>query len=246
MRDSISALRKACQESRLRERETSWYYRHVLRSVSIHITRVVILTPVTANQVTLMSGIAGVLAALLLSYGQYWCSVAGAALILLMELLDHVDGEVARYKGTASIKGKLLWDAWVHHLVRPLLLAGVTLGVYRASQEASVFLWGYAAVLGQAVMPLLDFTRSELSRGQATKKTDALQSATARRDGRVARLLRRLYAASHLPMRYIPILTMGIQVGAVLNLLRLVLCGFAIVLPAEVACQLVLIYVDFD
>jgi hypothetical protein len=95
-------------------------------------------------------------------------------------------------------------------------------------------------------MPLLEFTRSELSRGQAAKKRHALQSATQRRDGRVVALLRRLYAASHLPMRFVPILTMGIQVGVVLDLLPLVLCGFAIVLPAEVACQLLLIYVDFD
>jgi phosphatidylglycerophosphate synthase len=246
MPDSISALRKTCQESRLRERETTWYYRHVLRSVSIHITRVVILTRLTANQVTLMSGIAGVVAALLLSYGQYWYSVAGAALILLMELLDHVDGEVARYRGTASLKGKLLWDAWVHYLVRPLLLVGVTLGVYRTSQNVNIFLWGYAAALGQAVMPLVEFTRSELSRAQATKKTDALQSATTRRDSRVVVLFRRLNAACHLPMRYVPILTMAIQVGAVLNLLPLVVCGFAIILPAEVACQLVLIHADFD
>jgi hypothetical protein len=246
MPDSISALRKTCQESRLRERETSWYYRHVLRSVSIHITRVVVLTPLTANQVTLMSGLAGVLAALLLSYGQYWCSVAGAALILLMELLDQVDGEVARYRGTASIKGKLFWDAWVHYLVRPLLLVGVTLGVYRTSQDPNVFLWGYAAVLGQAVMPLLDFTRSGLPRAQATNPQDAPRSVATRQDSRVLRLPERLYTASHLPIRFIPILTMGIQVGAVLNLLPLVLCGFAIILPAEVAYQLLLIHLDSE
>jgi phosphatidylglycerophosphate synthase len=206
----------------------------------------VILTPLSANQVTLMSGLAGVLAALLLSDGRYWCAVAGAALILVMELLDQVDGEVARYRGTASIKGKLLWDAWVHYLVRPLLLVGVTLGVYRTSQNASAFLWGYAAALGQAVMPLLNFTRSELSRVPATEAQDASVSIGALRESRGSRLLKRMYAVSHLPMRYIPIVTMGIQLGAVLNLLPLVLCGFAIILPAEVACQLLLIHVDFE
>jgi phosphatidylglycerophosphate synthase len=243
---SIAELRRICQGPRLKDLQTSWYYRHVLRSLSIYVTRAVILTPLTANQVTVLSGVAGVLAALLLSLGQYWCSVAGAGLILLMELLDHVDGEVARYTGTASTKGKLLWDAWVHYLVRPILLVGVTLGVYRTSQNVSVFVVGYAAVLGQALLPLVGVARSELLRASAAKTQHTLGSSAPRRTARVMRLLERLYTLSHQPMRWIPILTMGIQVGAVLNLLPLVLCGFAVIMPAEIAYQLVRIYADFE
>jgi phosphatidylglycerophosphate synthase len=244
--DSISEFRAVCQEPFLKDRRTSWYYRHVLRSLSIHVTRAVILTPLTANQVTAMSGIAGGLAALLLSLGQYWCSVAGAAFILLMELLDHVDGEVARYRGTASAKGEILWDGWVHYLVRPILLVGVTWGVYRTSQNAAVFLLGYAAALGQALLPLVAATRSELSRALATKARDSVDSSATGPDGRALRLLERLYTLSHQPMHWIPILTMGIQIGALLNLLPLVLCGFAIALPAEIGCQLIRICADFE
>jgi len=108
----------------------NWYDRHILRKFSIHITRILIHTPVTANQVTTSRFLIGLIACVLFLFGKWEFSIIGAVLIFFCSgVLDQVDGEIARYKNQFSTKG--IWiDYIVHRNLPPIILVSVGYGSY--------------------------------------------------------------------------------------------------------------------
>lgn len=82
------------------------------RVLSIYITRFLLLTNVTANQVSAAMIVAGVISGVVIAFGYIW---AGLALIYISLLLDAVDGEIARYRKTFSLRG--IYLDLVYHLV---------------------------------------------------------------------------------------------------------------------------------
>ena len=105
------------------------YARYIMRHVSIYFTWVVVRTPITANQVTLLQGILGIGGAICLGTGRPRTAVVGVILLQLGFVLDLVDGEVARWKNTQSITGFYL-DQIGHVVVIPIFLFGLGFGVW--------------------------------------------------------------------------------------------------------------------
>ncbi|MBM4373612.1 MAG: CDP-alcohol phosphatidyltransferase family protein [Deltaproteobacteria bacterium] len=68
-------------------------------------------TPITPNQVTIASGIASLVAGLMMGlagwYGR-WLVAAGGAMLLVSIVLDCADGQLARIRGTTSPVGRIL------------------------------------------------------------------------------------------------------------------------------------------
>jgi phosphatidylglycerophosphate synthase len=75
---------------------------HVHRSLQLVLVRPLVATPITPNQVTLLSLLAGLGAAVSIARGQL---VLGAGLLFSSAILDGVDGMIARLKKTASDTG---------------------------------------------------------------------------------------------------------------------------------------------
>jgi hypothetical protein len=68
-------------------------------------------TAITPNQVTIASGIASVLAGLMMGLAGWfgrWLVVAGGLMLLVSIVLDCADGQLARVRGTASPVGRIL------------------------------------------------------------------------------------------------------------------------------------------
>lgn len=76
-----------------------------MREISLRITRVLVGTKVTPNQLTYLMTVAGVLAAPALLVPGVWGAVLGLVMVQLYLLLDCVDGEVARWKKQYSLSG---------------------------------------------------------------------------------------------------------------------------------------------
>lgn len=243
--ESMAELRKICQQSRLGEPPLPWYVEQVLRRLSIHVTRLLLPTGITANQVTLLSAGAGLVAGLLFAFGSYPYCLAAAGCIFLMEVLDLVDGEVARYRGTSSLKGKY-WDSWNHFIVVPVVFVGISFGVYNTSGNLVAFVLGYTASLSQALLYVAEFTKQELVRSAEKKAAAALATTSAKRKAPVISLLGRLRAITRRLMGFFPIVLTAIQLGAIFGVLPLVLCAFAITLPCELAYQLLRMNLDFE
>jgi len=138
IKEDIKNLRQMLQEPR--KSVDTWYGRHVMRAGSIFLTRIAIKRGLTPNQVTWASLIAGILSACFFSSGAW---LLGVLLINLWYLLDHVDGEVARYTKTSSPSG-FFFDTVINYIIEPLIFLGIGCGLSGWSANA----WLALAVLG--------------------------------------------------------------------------------------------------
>lgn len=144
MGESIKELRKICQEPKKEIGSqfcNIWY-----RPLSIYLTRLFLYTPITANQVTLLSILAGVLGGVFLAFRINLFDLIGAALLQIYWILDHVDGEIARYRKTGSLTGEYI-DFAAHYIVYPLFLIGMTVGAYWDVGAIWIFGFGFSAAI---------------------------------------------------------------------------------------------------
>jgi phosphatidylglycerophosphate synthase len=150
-----------------------------MRKVSLRVTRALIGTSVTANQLTVVMIAAGVLsgAALLIP------GLPGALLsVVLMQgylLLDCVDGEVARWRGQSSALGVYL-DRLGGYLADVAVMAGM--GLRASSIGLSPYLVaGLAAATGvlllQASSDLVSVARAKSELGTASDQSVVPRSA---------------------------------------------------------------------
>lgn len=192
----------------------------VLRKVSIQITKILILTNVTPNQVTVFSFLIGVLAAYCFSTGQYWWLLGGGILLQLSYIFDLVDGEIARFKGVSSKMGAWL-DEVLDRLKEILLFLGLSIGFYTQTGDWHAWLFGFVAA-GSLYMThvILDNTQKEFG-NEMLGKTQA-----------------RFFLVNWLKKFRIPsnYLTIGIGIylavislGAILNQIYLVFLFFIII-----------------
>ena len=99
-------------------------YAKLLRPISIRLTWLLVRTPVSANQVTILQVIVGIIGAVLLGYGQF---ILGAVFLQFGYILDLCDGEVARWKHQESKAGNYL-DLIGHRIVTPAMFFGLGIG----------------------------------------------------------------------------------------------------------------------
>ncbi len=146
MSESIKELRRICQASRENELfQMSWTSKHIFRKLSIYFTKLFLITKISANQVTFLGLLVGIIAAVFLTFGNpiYW--IAAALLLYLFLILDLVDGEIARYNKTASVRGAF-WDTISGLFVWQFILVCASFGIYRALHEVIVLVFGFAAL----------------------------------------------------------------------------------------------------
>lgn len=144
--ETLDELRRACQKPNYKTVGT-WMARTLTREQALYFTWLLIRTPVTANQVTVFSIFVGVLAGL--AYGTARSPLlffAGALLHQFFYLLDHVDGQIARYRKSVSVTGIYL-DYMAHYLVNASTVFGLGCGAYaETGHVAYLFLAASAAL----------------------------------------------------------------------------------------------------
>jgi phosphatidylglycerophosphate synthase len=107
-------------------------------------------TSVTPNQVTLLTLVVFVAGAVVLAIGASWKAlVLGAVVIELSYVLDCVDGQLARWKGTSSPVGAHL-DFLMDELKAFLLVAATGVRLWRADQAAHWLLESLLALVAVA------------------------------------------------------------------------------------------------
>lgn len=141
-RMSLAQLERRCQKPDHR-RIGNWMARRLIRPAALRITWVVASWGVSANAATLAAWGFGVAAAAAFASGQLAGWGLGAALLQIWYLLDHVDGQLARFHGTASLDGVQL-DYLMHHTVNVLVGLGTGWGLFVATGHAIWMLCGVA------------------------------------------------------------------------------------------------------
>ncbi len=168
--ESFGELKKICQTTAHKD-VTNVYMRFVSRNISIFITRFLIPTPVTADQVSFAMIVMGILASLFFLSSSQAMFVLGALGLQLWYLLDCVDGEIARYR-LYQKTGKLVeekvelpmtgayWDYLNHYIVHGLAPLTAGFGLFLAYENLAWFLLGFLASISQVMLLAVHDTKS--------------------------------------------------------------------------------------
>jgi len=128
---TLEALSRLCQKPDHR-RVGNWMACRVARPLALRVTWVVYPLGISAHAMTLVAWLISVAAAAALAGGSTSSWLWGAALLQLWYLLDHVDGQLARLRGTASLDGVQL-DYLMHHAVNVLVPTSIGWGLFLRS-----------------------------------------------------------------------------------------------------------------
>lgn len=182
MKESIRELRKICQDPK---KETGskfcnlWY-----RPITIYLTKLFLYTPITANQVTMLSILSGVFGGFFLILSDNLFDIIGILLLQFYWLLDHVDGEIARYRKSGSLTGEYI-DFAAHYMVYTIFLMGMTFGAYKDIGQIWVFVFGFSATTSVVLQKNIEAViywvicnerKNRLKKGIAEKKHKLLLS----------------------------------------------------------------------
>jgi phosphatidylglycerophosphate synthase len=154
---TLAELQAVCQPQAVMGRVNGehWAGRLYMRHVSIRVTRMLLPTRVSADAVTWAMIVAGLVAALVLTVPHPLTPLVTFVLIQLQLLLDCVDGEIARWRGTCSPAGIYL-DRIAHYATDAALV--IALGVRADGGLASIDGW---TTLGLAIGVLVLMVKSE-------------------------------------------------------------------------------------
>ena len=117
------------------------------RRLSQALTRRLMRTPVTPNQITLLSAAVGLSGAFLLAQPSWVLQVLGSLLFLLSTIIDGCDGEIARLTFQESEFGAK-FDVIMDNMVHLFLFPSIALGLYRRTYDTLYFVLGGLALGG--------------------------------------------------------------------------------------------------
>lgn len=167
--------------------------KHVERKISLAVTRRLVRTDITPNQMTAVSVAIGVLGALFFLSSTAAYQLAGALLFLLHSILDGCDGEIARLKYLESRLGGIL-DFWGDNVVHSAVFVCIGLGWQMAINAPFPLALAAAAVIGtllSAGFVYRQTMRNKVAEGplftsitasEAPSRLSTLADALARRD----------------------------------------------------------------
>lgn len=127
-----------------------FFARHFDRKISGAISRWLLRTPVTPNQITIFVTALGVGAGWFMAQTGAAAKILGSLVFLLTSILDGCDGEVARAKHMTSKIGGWL-DLWGDNVVHVAVFYGLGVGLYRDSGQTLYTALGAAASVGTLV-----------------------------------------------------------------------------------------------
>lgn len=110
----------------------SWTARRLARPIALRITWCLLPLGATANSMTVFAMLLAAAAIASFAWGGVVGLLVGGLLLEAWYVADHVDGQLARYRGAASLDGTAL-DYLMHHLVNAFLPLGTAYGVARSA-----------------------------------------------------------------------------------------------------------------
>ena len=140
----IKELREKCQPRP--EIVQYWMSKYVYRKISIYFTWLFLKLRFSANFVTLLSLIPGIIGFIFLSTGDKHGYLIGSFMMGLFLLIDFCDGEVARYNNDNTMTG-LFIELVCHYIVNFFIYFGLTIGLYRNYENNFILYLGFIGLL---------------------------------------------------------------------------------------------------
>jgi phosphatidylglycerophosphate synthase len=151
---NIEDYRKLCQKN---EHENYLLDKLIFRKISIYATVIFIKLNIKPNQATFLSFMAALGSLYFLTQNTTPMLLTAAALIFTYYILDHVDGELARYAiNTGAMKPSLqghYYDVLIHRYSSNLMVFFLGLGVFNLYGYELAVLLGFVACIGISSFP---------------------------------------------------------------------------------------------
>jgi len=134
---NIPKLREITQEKSYPD-----FHQRIIRKLSIYLTRILLIFGLSANQVSFLNIILGISGNLILltNYKIYWFAIP--IIIFLCTILDHTDGEIARFRKKSCLTG-LFIDRAFPIIVFPLLYICISINIYFNHPSVLLFVIGF-------------------------------------------------------------------------------------------------------
>jgi len=131
----------------LRKPTDGWISQNINRRISLNITRFLIRTNLSANHVTGLVTLIGVLSGYLIAKAHYWEVALGGIFFNLASVLDGCDGEISKLKLSQSKIGEWL-DTVGDNLTYLSFFTGVMVGAYRQTHSHWIMLESWLVAFG--------------------------------------------------------------------------------------------------
>lgn len=135
-------------------------YFPLIRKISTPVSGLIAGFDVTPNQLTTLSLLSGIIAAVCLASERYGVRVGGALLFVLSYILDNCDGDIARLKNLSSRFGEF-YDTFCDWLIHAVLFTALGYGEYKISGSTIWLFLGLLASTGATINYLLGFFYNE-------------------------------------------------------------------------------------
>lgn len=143
------------REIRAAQNFKEFYSRYFSGYISIYVTAALSYTRITANQVTLSMFFWGILGGILFSQGEAIWYLLGSMSLMMLNVADAADGELARYTRTTSNGGDYL-DRIAHYVTNAAAIIGLGVGLFQQYHE----IW----ILGFAIAVEIAYTSDDAAR----------------------------------------------------------------------------------
>jgi len=117
------------------------------RPLSIRISKLLLKTGITPNQISVLSFIIGMAGASLFFLGEYFYLILGGILVHIHSVIDGCDGEVARFKLRETKYGGWL-DSVLDRYVDAAIVLGLTYGYWSINNDGLIWIIGFVALIG--------------------------------------------------------------------------------------------------
>ena len=158
MVESIKKLREICQKPVISS--NTWYQRKFIRRISIYLTWLFIQFRISGNVASIIMLITGIIATSFFTLGNYSNYIMGALLLQFWYVLDHIDGELARYWKKTSAKGIFI-DKLNHHIVHPFIFLALGIGMYRQFNNPLMLVLGAFSAYFLLLQDLINIDRKD-------------------------------------------------------------------------------------
>lgn len=144
MVESIKELREICYKDSKGRRPL--YMEWVTMKISVYVTKLLLYTPIRADQVTMGMVLLAILGSVFMAFGTLKFLLIGILIIHFTVVLDNVNGEVARYRKEGSMTGTFL-EQYYHELSVPLIFFSLGFGVFQATGYKSASVFGFLCAI---------------------------------------------------------------------------------------------------
>lgn len=152
------------------------FHDKVYRWPGIILAKLLLYTPITANQVTVLGSLVIYIAAALFAVGKFWYSALAIFLLFMGEVIDYTDGNIARARKAVTVLQSTFLCKLYHAFSLPVIFTGIGYGTYLNTHNIIYLLAGFSASFFQLMISGIEYLKYFIAEKYIAGKTEGKNS----------------------------------------------------------------------